>query len=313
MNNVMNDILKLLTIIANSEEGASIRELHEKTKMPLEVIKDNLENLWYNAELYLIDIAPENEEEYETHLDNYEDLKWTIENFSEDTKVLNLNYFEKYLYKSILTKSEKRDGDFLGIINKSTYDIEDYKYKLFQISIAAENKRALCAKYKTRNNKVEEFVIEPLGIVFYEFENLFYVVGQYNNTIVNYRIDRILSIKETKNNFVPLEGFDIEQYLANIWGMEQGESIKVKIKFMKEANVIYRVKRDLEYRLNKKLTEYDGYFIYEDIIIGVNSFKSWLRSFGSSVIVLEPKELREEMIESAKRSFEYYAGGMTNE
>lgn len=313
MKSEMNDILKLLTIIANSEDGASIRELHRKTEMPVEVIKENLENLWYNAELYLIDLAPEDEEGYEEASGNCLDFKWSIGNFDENTKVLSLNHFERYLYKNILTKSENSGSDILGIKTKSTYDIEDYKFKLCQISLAVESRRALRAKYKTRTSKIEEFIIMPLGIVFYEFENLFYVVGQYDNNIVTYRLDRIESLGPPKDSFTPIEGFDLKKYISNIWGMEQGEPVQAKIKFLKAGNVFYRVRRDLECRQNKKLTEFDDYIVYEDTIVGINSFKNWLRSFGSSAVVIEPEELRKEMIDSAKRSLAYYRGEETNE
>ena len=308
MRNKINDILKLLTIISNSEDGVSIRELHHKTGISIEIIKDNLENIWYNTELYLVDLAPEDDVAYEKTRASSDslDLKWTIDNFCKDDVVLNLNHFERYLFKSILTKSENTDTSLLGIKTKSTYGIEDYKYKLCQISMAIDNKKSIISKYKTKAGKIEDFIIEPLCIVFYEFENLLYIIGQYNNSIVTYRLDKILHIKETENNFLPIEGFNIEEYLSNIWGMEQGEPIKVKIKFLREANVFHRVKRDLSCRTNKNLTEYVDHIIYEDTVVGIHRFKSWLRSFGSSAIVLEPKVLKEDMLTSAKHSLEYY-------
>lgn len=302
MNNCeINDTLKLLTIIAN-REGVSIRALTEITGIPMEVIKKNLEYILNNPEFYFLDLMPQ--EGYEEDAKNYMDVTWTIDDFFKDKIPLNLNYFEKYLFKNVLSKGEKSE-DILGIKTKSTYKIDDYKYKLCQITMAIENKSVLLVQYKTKE-ETKEFAIEPLGIVFYEFDNIFYLIGQYDNSIINYRIDRILHIKETKNSFMPIEDFNLEKYLQNIWGMEQGEEVRVKIKFLKEANVEYKVKRDLECRVNKILTEREDYLIYEDTVVGINSFKSWLRSFGSSAIVLEPKKLRDEIIESAKRCLEYY-------
>ncbi|MDP4091062.1 MAG: WYL domain-containing protein, partial [Bacillota bacterium] len=124
--------------------------------------------------------------------------------------------------------------------------------------------------------------------------------------VIAYRLDRILHIKETQDNFSPIAGFNIDDYLANMWGMEQGEPFKVKVKFMKVGNVAYKIRRDLECRKNKKLTEYEDHIVYEDTVVGINNFKSWLRTYGGAAVVLEPKELREQMIESAKRCLEYY-------
>lgn len=303
MNTEINALVNLLTIIANSQ-GVTIRELNKTTNIPMEFIKKNLDYISSNHELYLISLIPE--QEYDEATCDYMDIKWTVDGYSEDTKLFNLNCLEKYLYKSMVTKNRDNFDEFLGIRTKSTYKFEDYKYKLCQISMAISNKKSLKVKYKNIKEVIQDFIIEPLGIVFYEFENILYVLGQYNNTIVTYRLDRILSLKETKDNFFQLEGFDIEEYLANVWGMEQGEPINVKVKFIKTGNVLYKVKRDLECRKNKKFIEFEDYIIYEDIIIGINSFRSWLRTYGGAAIVLEPAKLRDEIIDSAKQCLKYY-------
>ncbi|MNN57389.1 hypothetical protein D3C81_1723760 [compost metagenome] len=105
---------------------------------------------------------------------------------------------------------------------------------------------------------------------------------------------------------MPMKDFDVVEYISCIWGMEQGEKVKVKVKFLKEVDVENKIKRDLKYRKNKILEEYDGFFLYEDIVIGINSFRAWIRSYGSSAIVLEPKELRDSILDSAKKCLEYY-------
>ncbi len=38
--------------------------------------------------------------------------------------------------------------------------------------------------------------------------------------------------------------------------------------------------------------------LYEDIVYGINSFRTWIYGYGSPAIVLDPKELREHIIES---------------
>jgi hypothetical protein len=303
MNNEINALVNILTIIANSQ-GITVRELNKITNIPMEFIKKNLDYMSSNHELYLINLMPE--EEYDEATCDCMDIKWTVYGYSEDTKLFKLNCLEKYLFKSIVTKNRSNFDEFLGVRTKSTYKFEDYKYKLCQISMAISNKKSLKVKYKNVNGIIQDFIVEPLGIVFYEFENILYVLGQYNNTIVTYRLDRISILKETKESFSRIEGFDIEAYLENIWGMEQGEPINVKVKFVKTGNVLYKVKRDLEYRKNKKIIEFKDYIIYEDIIIGVNSFRSWLRTYGGAAIVLEPAKLRDEIIDSANQCLKYY-------
>ena len=46
--------------------------------------------------------------------------------------------------------------------------------------------------------------------------------------------------------------------------------------------------------------------VYEDTIIGISSFARYLRSFGSSALVIEPSELRDLMINSSKKILNNY-------
>lgn len=303
MNNDMNIIARLLTIIANSG-GITIRELNSITNIPAEVIKRELEYISSNRELYFIDLYPD--DNYDETSQSCMDIKWRIDGFPEDKRVLSLNPLEKYLYKAIIDHEMVSYDGFLGIYTKSTYNLENYNYKLCQISMAVSNKKRLSVKYKNMSGDIQNFIIEPLGIVFYEFDNILYVIGQYDDNIVTYRIDRILSIKETKEKFIPLPGFELSNYMENIWGMEQGEAISVRVKFIKTGSIAYKIKRDLECRKNKKLQEFDDCIIYKDSVVGINSFKRWLRTYGSAAIVIEPRSLREQMINSARQCLNYY-------
>ena len=46
---------------------------------------------------------------------------------------------------------------------------------------------------------------------------------------------------------------------------------------------------------------------YTDIVMGLSEFRTWLRSFGSSAMVLEPESLRDELVASARRMKEMYS------
>lgn len=300
MKNNINHIINILTIVANNQ-GITTRELCERTKIPIENLKNNLKLIYENPELYVVNLIPEDND---GRIKDYNDIKWFIDNIDEESKFLCLNPMEKYLYKSIVSDDNNYD-EFLGIKTKSTFGLQEYKYKLCQISIAINNKKTLQIKYK-KNDEIAEFLMEPLSIVFYEFENILYVIGQYDNNLVTYRLDRIVHIRETMDSFEPYIDFNIDDYLAHIWGMEQGDPVKVKIKFENVGNVLYKVMRDLHSRKNKKITKHTDYIIYEDIVIGINSFKRWLRTYGSSAIVIEPEDLKQEMINSAMKCLQYY-------
>lgn len=160
---------------------------------------------------------------------------------------------------------------------------------------------------ESKNNTV---VFNPAGLVYYKHDGFWYLVGFeeqkfYKPEII--RIDRITGVLfEQKKAEIP-EGFQIESFFKNRWGMDAGEEVKVKIRFLPEANVIEKAQRELKARgfRGLKFLE-DGSLLWEDKVTGVSDLLFWLRSFGSSVEVIEPRELRREMVESIKRLMKVY-------
>ena len=55
-----------------------------------------------------------------------------------------------------------------------------------------------------------------------------------------------------------------------------------------------------------KLYKDGNYYYYEDDILGMPDFRRWLRSYGSSITVLEPQTLIDEIIESTRKTLSYY-------
>jgi hypothetical protein len=304
MKKDMSLMLQLIAIIANNR-GITTKQLANILKVPEGVVLRNLELISYNPEFRLLDIYSE---EHEDAIMDLGDMTWNIacedEEDSDDIVYLCINSVEKFLFESLVANAFF-DDEILGIRIKSTHGLAEQKDKFLIITLAIENRKKLKVKYKTRY-KTSDFLIEPLRIVYYEIDNMVYIIGQHNGRIATYRLDRMIEIKATNERFEPIGVEHVESLLEYSWGMEQGNLFNVKVKFLDEANVIYKVKRDLSHRKNKKITEYEGYIIYEDTIAVINSFKRWLRSYGSSAIVLEPEELRNDMIRSAEQCLSYY-------
>lgn len=288
------DLLNIIAIIANrNKDGCTIEELQYITKLPKDIIKNNLDKISSNPEMYF---------EYQPY---EEGGIWRIQNYIDKVDndyVMCLDTFEKSIFDMVISSSNNK----LDVIIGKLYGIKEYEEDIPVIGSAINDKKIINVKYRNNKNEVNEMKIEPLALVYYEFENKFYLLGQYNNNLMTYSLERFIKTDITNERFVDNLDIDFDKYLANVWGMESGNRVKVKIKFIKEANVEEKVKRDLQRRIYKTIEEYDDYFIYSDEVIGINSFKQWLRSFGSSAIVLEPKELRDEIVEAVKKALRYY-------
>lgn len=287
------DINDLLSVIYNRtyDGGCTIEELEEISGIHKDIIEKNLEIISDNPEMYL-KYSPYKEGE-----------RWildvSLDELDKDYYAVSLNPIEKAIVDIVLNDNTK---DSLNLVNKRLYSRNKGEKYISIIGSAIQQRKEISAKYNKLNMN-----ICPLKLVYYEFENMFYLLGQYDKKLMVYNLERISDVKITKENFSDELNIDFEEYLSRIWGMEQCEkSIRVKIKFKKEADVEFKVKRDLEFRKHKIIEDYENYFIYEDEVIGINSFKKWLRSFGSSAVVIEPKELKEEIVMAAIKALNYY-------
>lgn len=67
-----------------------------------------------------------------------------------------------------------------------------------------------------------------------------------------------------------------------------------------------KVRSDLEARTNGKWTTYKGCLCFEDDVIGINGFREWINGYGSSVLVIKPLLLREQIIANAPKRLQKY-------
>ncbi len=186
-----------------------------------------------------------------------------------------------------------------------THHYNDLNGKLETINHAINNNNCLQIYYRTAKGKIKTFYFNPLKITYDATENLYCIISVYNNMVMVYRLDRILSVKPCSKDTIPQDTSLID-IAPNVWGgcfSEQPEH--VKIRFYNEANVWNKVKKDLAYRTNGKLYEQDGFLYYEDTVYGISKLRTWIYGYGSSAVVIEPESLRLHIIDSLKRRLEH--------
>lgn len=185
-------------------------------------------------------------------------------------------------------------------------DIEDVVIE------AIRQDRYISFNYRTPDNKV---CIKPLKVVRHSRFGVSYVVTLLEgmDKIISYRVDRMQKVRITDGAEYKMD-MKLLDDLPYMWSMDFEGKFDVRVKIYDDNNgkVIDKVKRDLEYHKNEKGPVYnieqaeDG-IIMSGRVIGKNAFRAWLRAYGASVEVLEPLELRNDMIEDAKRRLELYS------
>ena len=152
--------------------------------------------------------------------------------------------------------------------------------------------------------------VEPLGVIYSYHQDAWYLhafcrKAQERRT---FRLENIQEFRVLEDKFIYPQDFDLRKTYLSAWGIMLNEPVQyVRIKFYDEFNVLSRLKREIAEREQAKLTPLeDGSVLYEDWATGMEEFKVWVRSFGSSAEIIEPQELREKLIESVKQALARY-------
>lgn len=162
--------------------------------------------------------------------------------------------------------------------------------------------------YKTREDKIPRLVkIKPMWINYNADSGFLYIVDSYGYKYRFDRIDNLMAIKELD------EGEEIDKKTPL-----KHNIVNVKILIRKKPgfnNLINKIKADVirrnmdpDYNVEEHFTENDTEYIYIDQILDTDlgDLKSWIYSYGSSMVVLEPTRLRMEIIDSYKERQNYY-------
>ncbi|KLU59849.1 hypothetical protein CEB3_c39830 [Peptococcaceae bacterium CEB3] len=148
----------------------------------------------------------------------------------------------------------------------------------------------------------------PLGVVYYSRLRQWYLAVGSGEIIKTYNLSKIRDLRITAEPFIYPEGFSLRNWLAPRWGMEFGETLDVKVRFMNRSQTLAKVRKDVAHRSCVLREEEGGQsLIYEDTIIGKNEFLAWILGFGSAAEILEPAELRQEIISRVKECLAHYA------
>ncbi len=169
--------------------------------------------------------------------------------------------------------------------------IDPELFSLIESAVLQERRVAI-----SYEGKEEEIFLDPLGLAYYSRLRCWYLVAQQTAIIKTFHLNKILRVSKLKEKFTYPEGFSLKKWFAPRWGMEYGEPFEVKVRFYNRSQTISKLKKDVAHRQSRLTEEENGSVLFEDRIIGKNEFIAWILGFGSAAEVLEPLELRKEIL-----------------
>ena len=155
--------------------------------------------------------------------------------------------------------------------------------------------------YRASDDKAKSYAFSPYCITYFGGE--LYTIGwsDHRKAVRTLRVDRILSIKATNATFERPKDFDPEDYLGRSFGMfSEGKQVQVRIEFSKEAA---RTVLEREWHPTQRIEPRPGGKVLLKMTVqGLPDVARWVLSHAPYAKVLEPKELREMVAESAARA-----------
>ena len=189
--------------------------------------------------------------------------------------------------------------------SKFAKDYSDKEEIIEQLTDAMLQKETYYIKYHSfYDDNIKDFKIDPLH--FFENDGGLYLF--VNTTtfgeIRTLAVERIQEIAKTGDSFEYPRDFDPEELLESAFDIVCGEPIDVKIWF--PAGQARYIKERKWSKTQKIEDQKDGSIILSMNTSGWWDVKRWVLSFGADAEVVEPEELRKEIVEGLEATEDRY-------
>lgn len=200
------------------------------------------------------------------------------------------------------------------LIKATPYAVSDEvldRVRIFETAV--RDSRYVRFRYRRVDaSQAETIETAPRFLYYNAADSTFYGISFQNEEIVSFRLDRILyQVHLLKKYADPQDPQDERlQRLSLVWGAafsSKEPPCHVILRINADTpNILNKIRSDTYSRLQSSLYQEKDTWIYEDTVIGLNAFRSWVMSFGASVKVLEPVCLAKEIRRSAEMRLRNY-------
>jgi len=190
-------------------------------------------------------------------------------------------------------------GQFGQMFHQTTVGVSDYAEKselIDQLMIGIEDKRAVFITYQSlQSTEPVTYDIYPYGLAYHR--GSLYLIGfaPDRREIRHWKVDRIEEAEVTPVHFSRPENFDLRAHLAKSFGVFHGEGeVHIKVRF---SSAVARYVRESHWHQSQKLSaQKDGSLIAEFDLANTEEIQHWIQSFGKHAVVLEPDQLRADIM-----------------
>lgn len=170
--------------------------------------------------------------------------------------------------------------------------------------IVVEIKYRAADAERVKSHRVRPYLIEPS-----QWSDSVYVIGHSDraDAILPFKTERIERASLTTERFEPPDDFDEEHLLRHAWGIwyNNREPVTVRLRF-NSGHITRRVKESVWHPAERLDDTPDGGCIWECDVADWHEMLPWIRSWGADCQVLEPPELRAELLRESREMAALY-------
>jgi len=188
---------------------------------------------------------------------------------------------------------------FAAMFCQTMIGTHDYSKKadlIDSLMQAIEDSQAVSMTYQAlQATEPVTYTVHPYGLAYHR--GSLYLVGRTrrHEDICHWKVDRIDTVELKDQRFQRPEDFDLQKHLSKSFGVYQGDGeVCVRVRFLP---TVARYVEESTWHPSQKLTQQrDGGLIAEFTLDGTEEIKRWIMSFGKHAQVVEPEELRDEIV-----------------
>ena len=181
-------------------------------------------------------------------------------------------------------------------------EIEPHREKLYE---AIRERRKVNMVYNSfSGGRQTRHQLSPYAVLFRKHG--WYVIGNVEkfNQILTFRINRIHSISLSHSLYEIPSDFSVPKYMEKSWDVMLGPETHVVVEF---APRIAPLIREVQWHSTQKIHENpDGGLRFEATVAGWQEVGWWVMSWGDEAEVIQPRELREWVADTARKMVEVY-------
>lgn len=198
------------------------------------------------------------------------------------------------------SKDESKDYmDYFTVQPKSNFDIEKQKKVYNDIIYAYITKRKIKINYFSLTSGEKERIVHPYGMFNYKGDIYMVAYCENRQKFLDFKICRISTYEVLDEKYKVNPYFKWQDYNKNCMGIYKDGELDIVLKIKHPFSIIIKEKIWVD---NQQIIENeDKSIIFKARMKGYSEIKSWILSMGANVEVIEPQNLRDDIISEIKK------------